>query len=365
VTELHFKVLQAMNGDSLLISINFTGAPRNLLIDGGPSTAYKQQKQRKGDLYKALTRIKDMNQRIDLLVLTHVDDDHVGGILKGFKDEELLAELTDKVWYNSGALIDKVFEQPIDESHYLESGSVRTGTNADNLTSIRQGVSFEEIIRGKGIWDEQLIHAVQFHEFYGAKITILSPTHPKLEKLLIKWKKEEPSSLTGVSKTDYESSFDELLCDDQFNADSSIHNGSSIALLFELEEKRLLLLGDAHDEAVVESIRTLKDQNGVQYSEENPLTVDYVKLAHHGSQRNTSTEFLSLIKCNHFIVSTNGIRHGLPNKRTLARIAKLHPNATVWFNYKSTYRAITKTLTEKDANKVSCIFKCSSESFEV
>lgn len=365
MTELHFKVLQAKHGDSLVISVNFDGTPRNLLIDGGPLAAYKPSKRRKGDLYKALTRIKDMNQRIDLLILTHVDDDHINGILKGFKGKGLLGELTDKIWFNSGALINKVFKQPIDESHYLDLGCVRTGTDTDNTTSIGQGVRFEEIIREKGIWDEQLIHAGQTHEFYGAKITILSPTHSKLEKLLIKWKKEAPSSLTAGSKTDYKFSFDELLCDDQFNADSSIHNGSSIALLFELEEKRLLLLGDAHDEVIVESIRTLKNQNGVQYSEENPLTVDYVKLAHHGSQRNTSTEFLSLIKCNDFIVSTNGSRHGLPNKRTLARISKSHPNATVWFNYKSTYKAITKTLSEKDANKVSCKSKCSSESFDV
>jgi hypothetical protein len=95
----------------------------------------------------------------------------------------------------------------------------------------------------------------------------------------------------------------------------------------------VLLLADAHDDVVQASIRSLKDKAGNLYSEENPLFVDYVKLSHHGSQYNTSPEFLRLISSKDFIVSTDGSKHGLPNKRTLARVAECHVGVKFWFNH--------------------------------
>ena len=45
-------------------------------------------------------------------------------------------------------------------------------------------------------------------------------------------------------------------------------------------------------------------------------------------------KFLSLIDSPRFIVSTNGLRHGLPNKRTIARILK-ETSGKVYFNYEN------------------------------
>lgn len=329
---MDFKVLKAINGDSLLIYGEFNGEQRNLLIDGGPKAAY-ERRNRKGDLHRALSEIKEKGERIDLLILTHVDDDHVGGLLEGFKHNGLLAELVDEVWFNSGRSIHRAFGQVEDPSNLLEFDSVRTGTDADNQTSIGQGVKFEDFITGQRIWDQELIETGQVHDFYGAKITILSPARSNLEKLLGKWTREAPDSLTSADQKDYDLSFDELLAEDTFKEDSSVHNGSSIALLFESDGARLLLLADAHDDVVQASIRALKDEAGDFYSEANSLEVDYVKLSHHGSQYNTSSAFLRLVKSENFIVSTDGSKHGLPNKRTLARIAKHHTGAKFWFNY--------------------------------
>ncbi|MEI6892923.1 MAG: hypothetical protein V5783_12210 [Pontiella sp.] len=355
---MNFRVLQANHGDSLLVSWEHEGTVRNLLMDGGTTATYESG-HKKGDLYKTLTQIKQRGQRIDLLVLSHVDADHVAGLLKGFENNGLLEELTDKVWFNSGILIDKAFDQPIDETHYLDFGLCKS-----NLTSIGQGVRFEIAIEEKGIWIEKLIEVPQIYTDLGVKIAILSPTRMKNKKLLKKWKKKAPRSLTSGAKDDYDQSFCALLCDDQFKSDDSDTNGSSIALLFEFEEKRLLLLGDAHDEVIVDSIKQLKDQNDDLYSNENPLTVDYVKLSHHGSQYNTSPEFLDLVKCQNFIVSTDGLGHGHPDKRTLARIASNCPDPTIWFNYQSIYKAINNSLTEADALAINCRV-CSREGFEL
>lgn len=353
------RVLQAKNGDSLLVSWEYEGETRNLLMDGGVSSTYKTS-QKKGDLYKALKKMKQRGQRIDLLILSHVDDDHVAGLLKGFKNNGLLEKLTDKVWFNSGILIDKAFNQPIDETHYLICDP-----STSSLTSIRQGVSFEVLIEEKKIWVKNLIEVPQMFTIWGAKITILSPIRQNLKKLLKKWKKETPGSLTRGTKNDYGMNFDQFLADDVFENDDSDTNGSSIALLIEIEQKRLLLLGDAYDEVLVNSLMQLRDENGLSYSVDNPLVVDYVKLSHHGSCHNTSPEFLKLIKCQNYIVSTNGSRHGHPHKRTLARIADQHPYSTIWFNYRSVYNSIENSLNGEDSSKIRCGYKCSTEGFKL
>jgi hypothetical protein len=75
-------------------------------------------------------------------------------------------------------------------------------------------------------------------------------------------------------------------------------------------------LGDAHPSVVVE---TLRCYYGI--SPENKLSVDVVKLSHHGSKRNTNAELLNHIKSNRFIVSSDGSQ-GLPDKECLARIIR-------------------------------------------
>lgn len=356
---MELRVLQAKNGDSLLVSWEHEGEERNLLMDGGMSSTYRTA-QRKGDLYKALKEIEQRGRRIDLLILSHVDEDHVAGLLKGFDNNGLLEELTEKVWFNSGILIDRAFDKPIDETHYLNFGS-----GESNLTSIGQGVRFEEVIGEKGIWIKRLIEVPQVCTDLGAKITILSPTREKLRKLLKKWKKETSSPLTGGAEHDYGMSFDELLANDVFESDDSDTNGSSIALLIEINQKKLLLLGDSHDGVIVDSILQLKDEKGCSFSTDNPLTLDYVKLSHHGSQHNTSPEFLKLIDCKNYIISTNGSGHGHPDKRTLARIADQHPRSTIWFNYESVCTDIRSSLNDEDSSKINCRYKCSTEGFEL
>jgi len=312
---MNFKVsiIQAGHGDCILIQGDFDGQPRNILIDGGPSRAY-EYRRRPGALKSALQKIKDNGQKIDLLILSHVDDDHIAGLLSGFKNSGLLEQLTDKVWFNSGKLIFENFDEAYDESNLVDFNGNRTDAEAGSLTSIGQGVKFEDYISERGIWQYELIKAGQVRELFGIKFTILSPNNKKLEKLLIKWDREEPSSLTSSTDKDYKKSFDELLLNDEFSEDESIHNGSSIAFIFEYSGKRLLFLGDAHNDVIADNIKDLG------HSEDNPLLLDYVKLSHHGSKYNTSPELLKLISCQNFIISTNGNRHGLPNKLTLSRI---------------------------------------------
>lgn len=318
------KILQAEHGDCVLIQGKFDGAIlRNILVDGGTTNTYRRS-NRPGPLKNELAKIKSQGHKIDLLILTHVDDDHIAGILAGFKQNELLNELTQEVWFNSGKLIFEYFGKQIDNSNFVEAPQIRD--DVSGLTSINQGVTFESILENKAIWHQELILADQQIERFGATFSILSPTKDKLEKLLVKWKKETSSNLTSAGNTDYSKGFAELLENDEFKEDKSIHNGSSIAFIFEYQAQKIMLLGDAHDHVVVDSLKQL-------FAKGFTNKFDFVKLSHHGSQYNTSSEFLNLINCDNFVVSTNSSKHGLPNKLTLARIYQAKPNVTIYFNY--------------------------------
>lgn len=329
------RVLKANHGDSILISGNFDGQYRNILIDGGPSKAFEYQNIA-GDLKKALTRIKEKNQCIDLLILTHVDDDHIDGLLSGFKKNGFLGDMTKEVWFNSGKLIFEHFEESYDDSNLVLLKPL-PGSN----TSIGQGVKFEEYLEELHIWYHPLIKSGDHLEKFGIKFQILSPSIDKLGKLLVKWEKEHPDTLTSSSQNDYEQSFSDLLDNDEFEEDNSIHNGSSIAFIFEYEQKSILFLGDAPPSTVVESLMTLG------YTEGNPLRLDYMKVSHHGSKANTNDELLKLVECDNFIISTDGSKHNLPNKKTIARIVRAFPTANLIFNY---YHLVDKIFTIDELN---------------
>lgn len=88
----------------------------------------------------------------------------------------------------------------------------------------------------------------------------------------------------------------------------------------------MLFLGDAHPSIIVSSLRELG------YSGDNKLQIDLMKVSHHGSKANTSDELLDLIECKCFIISTDGSRHGLPNKETIARIVAKQSDCKIYFN---------------------------------
>jgi hypothetical protein len=191
---------------------------------------------------------------------------------------------------------------------------------------VRQGKELEALLDEIGCERTPLIKAGQIHSVGPFKLTVLSPSHNQLERLLHKWPSEDESGATAAHDNDYQLSLKEIWEADEFKSDSSVYNGSSIAFLLEIENTKMLFLGDAHDQVVVENIKELG------FSETNKLQLDLVKVSHHGSQYNTSSEFLSLLQSSRYVISTNGSRHGLPNKRAIARIIK-ETDGQICFNY--------------------------------
>ncbi|MGG0033335.1 MBL fold metallo-hydrolase [Priestia megaterium] len=317
---LKLKVFPANHGDSFLISFKEDSNFRNILIDGGTGKqSYRQLKEE-------FKKVKASNQVIDLLIVTHCDDDHIKGIIDIFQDSSVDKTIIKEVWFNSGQLIAKRLEDPIEKT----DREIPLTMNNSKKKSINQGITFEKELERLGCWSQTLIMSLLQQEIGNAKITVLSPDLTKLRKLNKAWEVEiDKRKQKSASKTDYSIPIEELLRN-PFQEDDRLANGSSIAFILEYKDYQILMLGDSHPSVVEYSLRELG------YSEVNKLKVDIVKVSHHGSKYNTSESLLKIIDCKDFIVSTDGKRHGLPNKECFARILSTRQNegrTTFYFNY--------------------------------
>lgn len=323
---MRIKFLKAFNGDAILISFKENENMRNILIDGGmPATYVQKGKNGKlifGELQETVDKIRENDEKIDLLVLTHVDKDHIGGVLKWFEKDKEAHKIIGKVWFNSGRLISEYFDEQEKTENLLEIHGDSTHT------SIGEGVKFEDYIEENGIWDRSIIIALEYFEYLGIKFKILSPSPDKLKLLLGKWEKEKPESLdTSADKNDYDLTLKEHIAIDNFKEDTTIHNGSSIAFIMTYAKKNFVFLADAHPAVVVNSLKLLG------YSKNKQLKAELVKISHHGSKANNSLEMLELFKTNKYVISTNGDKDAHPNKQFLARLASVNDVCEVYFNY--------------------------------
>ena len=321
---LNINFLKAEHGDAIHISYKDSNdSCRNILIDGGIGRTYRGNvggRPKDGQLKILVDNIKEKDEKIDLLIITHWDDDHLGGILKWFESDNDAKDMIGNIWFNAGVLINE----------YFQSNQENPNCNKLNIfnspqTSTGQGITFEKVISESGIWNRQLVKAGDTVEKDGIKFIILSPTDSKLKKLLKLWEKKYDPKTSGRTN-DYDKRFEELLSN-TFEEDKATHNGSSIAFILEVNNKKMLFLGDSHPSVICESLRE-------QYChEEIPLKIDMVKVSHHGSKGNTSEDLLDIIDCDKFVISVNGKHHALPHKETLAKIVNKKHGCKLYFNY--------------------------------
>lgn len=317
---MRIKVLPAYNGDCLLLSFtNEDGKVSNVLIDGGVPRTYPKC------LKAELLNINSQKQNIDLLIVTHIDDDHIGGIARLFADKKLDKTFIKEVWFNSGLILSEYFGTEKEESR-----SYPIIPSDTTKMSVRQGMTLENELECHGGWTRELIKSGKEYILNNLKLTVLSPNEDKLSHLNKKWEieKDSKTTMSGKGHDDFHIPIVELAAK-IFKEDNAIPNGSSIALLASLNGNSILLLGDAQPSVLISSLRKMG------FCSEKKLRVDFVKVSHHASKGNTSNELLDLIDCSHFIVCTDGSKHGLPDKEALARIIHKFNGCTLYFNYRN------------------------------
>lgn len=320
---ISIRFLHAFHGDCILITIGSDESAKRILIDGGPPSSFKAGPA--GELRIALAELEQQDKYIDLVILTHVDDDHIGGLIKAFEVKDGLSKRARRVIFNSGRLIHKYFEVTADPSKDIEGNFSHTPE-----TSIGQGDTLERLLEKEGIWIEEVTKQGDKLRLDDVELYFLSPNEDELKILLGKWEKETLSPFTSIDKTDWKESYQSLLAKDSFREDTSKTNASSLAFVLNVGRKNYLFLGDARPTTVSAG---LKLHN---YSHDNPIKAELMKVSHHGSKGNTNEDLLNLVDCTKFVISTDGSRHGLPDKVTLARIHNYRDSAEIYFNYQGT-----------------------------
>ena len=323
------KSLPSHDGDCFIISFGDEGDIKNIIVDGG------RRKKVFKKLKEELKRIKENRQNVDLLVLTHIDEDHIQGLINVFKDDEIDKTIIKRVWFNSKELLSKHFVGEEQEDEKLKIFTEKS----DNI-SFKQGISFGKLLENMGLSSPNLIYSGQETKVGEATLNVLSPNLHNLEKLFNEWNKLFPSEVTnGVpiaanNKEDYGKSIDELLSR-KFVENTATVNGSSIAFSIDFLGKKILLLGDSFPSVVGENLLKLHN---------NEVKFKLLKVSHHGSRYNTNEKLLDVAICNNYLISTNGLTHSLPNKESLVRIACSSYNETVktnfYFNYPNIYQNI-------------------------
>jgi hypothetical protein len=330
---LTVEFLPARFGDCILIEYGTEGDSHRVLIDGG--TAGTRQ-----EIQKRLRLLSPGQPSFDLLVITHVDRDHLEGIL-GLLEQDQPGFTTRDVWFNGWCHLPG---DPNDE--------VFGAVQGERLTQrlLKLDLPWNRAFDGKAVVASDAGPLPSRELEGGLRLTLLSPTVDKLRDLRPQWEQEvREANLDpgfGLALNDEEETEIETfgatdlpnvpaLAKAPFEEDESAANGSSIALLAEYGGRRLLLPGDAHPVVLAKSMK--------RYSPDAPVPLDLFKLPHHGSAHNVSREMLGCVECSRYAFSTNGSVYNHPDEAAVSRViidGRSRRNPQLIFNYRSSRNAV-------------------------
>jgi hypothetical protein len=344
-------VRRARQGDCLLLHYGANAKPSLVMIDGGPRGVYGAHlKPRLQAIRKARGLDANKPLDVDLLMVSHVDGDHIQGILDLTK--ELLEARRERqpqfvqvssLWHNS---FDEIIDHKPDEltasvknqfgaasvsgsgefpdeekseveDHYAgsdpdvspEQEEELVSSTLKVLASIEQGFQLRV--------DAEALDFPRNPEFDGGLIlagknaigigqdltfTVAGPMKSELEvlrkkhnvwlKQLAKEGKTPPQALAAY-------------------VDKSVPNLSSLVLLAKAADKTMLLTGDARGDKILQGLEAV----GLM-KKDGKMQVDLLKVPHHGSSNNVDDDFFERIIAKHYVFSGNG-DYGNPERETL------------------------------------------------
>jgi beta-lactamase superfamily II metal-dependent hydrolase len=334
------EALQAKHGDCLILHYGPKQEPKVIVIDGGPGGVYR------GSLRPRLRQVRqvlspDSPLPLSMLMVSHMDDDHVNGVLdliddlQDAADDNRASEFdVEHMWFNTFDDIVGNSQIPVVSSlahtatvadltgavpqfarldHHLSAVVASTGQGRrlrDSATRLGITVNFPfepltengaELVRGD-VGDT----AREWGD--GLDLWVLHPNGERLTEMQEKWDKDLKKA---AEKGDNSIIFASLA-----SRDNSPFNLASIVCLAELGGKRILLTGDARDDDILDGL-----QRADLLDDEGRIHVDILKLPHHGSDRNMSRQFLERVTADHYVISGNGEHHN-PDKAMLVMLSE-------------------------------------------
>jgi hypothetical protein len=264
-----------------------------------------------------------------MVMVSHIDDDHIGGLGAMFaeavdRQENHLGPpewAAGELWLNAfGALTGASPTAGAGDAHGAALGELvaaAPGSESQAIAaSIPGGIALHEDAIALGVarnasFGGGLVQGGGAVEVVpGLEFTVVSPDQPRLQRLRTKWEQWERDHPAHEAA----------------NVDRSVYNLSSIVVLARAGDRSLLLTGDARSDDVIDGLETA----GLL-----PLTVDVLKLPHHGSSRNVDPAFFERVKARNYVISANG-RDGNPEDATLQMICDSRADGdpwTLWLTY--------------------------------
>jgi hypothetical protein len=318
---LKLKMYPAKNGDAFLVHASCC----HILIDAGYASTFNQH------ILDDLKLLASAGGALDLVICTHIDKDHIGGLLEfissnGPKGARSIVEVNE-VWHNSIRSLPAVPGAPNSSSdrQVLEAIQRRgfllppAPGPAANPISAKQGSSLAKLLQQQGyLWNSSdgtmcMTSGRPAHVFpNGVQVQLIGPPLARLQELRTWWlaQMRKVSYRGGTAVEALVEDAYEMLCAstrepmpatvktisagaskrlvDLYVPDVSPTNGSSIVTTIDAGGRRLLFLGDAWAQDVAAELKRM-------HGSDAPQMFDAIKVSHHGSVHNTSVDLLSLI----------------------------------------------------------------------
>lgn len=349
---MKIRLFQSAHGDCLLLE---GSDGTRILSDGGIKGSFRKH---------ALPRIASDGVDIDLLCVSHIDQDHIGGVLAYLQnmidwrvfrhkndpalrpDEPELPGITE-IWHN--AFFDtKTKNRGAIERFLAMSGEALSGHTMAELRelgawyrdlaqSVGEGIEVSRRISAEqlniplnSLWDGKFVTRSQGAdpiELGSFTIDVLGPTKQEIRELrkfwdnwlktrrdqILRLRKRMERDESRLAETDATFLFEstEALAEEFGLSDlgdrGEVTEPNLASIMLHVEDsngKTCLMTGDGHMddvEAGLENAELLEPGEG--------LHVDCLKIAHHGSEFNSELKHYQRITADHYIFCGNGHSH--------------------------------------------------------
>ncbi|MBU3175378.1 MBL fold metallo-hydrolase [Clostridium estertheticum] len=281
---IEIKVQRVGKGDCIWLKYGKENKV-NIIIDSGTATKAKEFRN-------IIKSISESNEVIDLLILTHIDNDHINGFKKYISKND--GKIIKEVWFHG-------------------KGVKAYAINAPH--SPKSAIQLEGIMEQRKMNVNHNIFKGYKKTINEAELCILTPTREAVRRVGTIVDQYVSPHGGGVHNQD----LDWIYKNDEYIRDNSDTNAASISFVFSYEGKNIAFLGDAHAEDIIDSKNDFY----------NGINMDLVKLPHHGSSHNITEDLMKCLLCNNFIISTNQP----VDKNTIARVVNSVEKSTIYCNY--------------------------------
>jgi ribonuclease BN (tRNA processing enzyme) len=334
--------LRAKHGDALLLHYGTDDDPKLIVIDAGPAGVFNDAvKPRLHELRKERELTDDKPLPIELMMVSHLDADHITGIIELMRDLKKRKEAKTPLPWKIARFWHNAFEDLIDDELAPASTAALAPASFGDVLPVdpKKGESEAAVVLASVGQGRDLRDLIKFFKLQGnspfktlvqfphksnpvklgeLELTIVGPDQENLENLRKDWAQKIKALLAKKDKA--------AKAEVAAYADKSVYNLSSIVVHVKSGNRTMLLTGDARGDYTLTALEGagLLEKGG-------KMEVDILKLPHHGSDRNVKSDYFERIHAKHYVISADG-KHTNPDVPTLKMISAARPDDdfTIW-----------------------------------